>query len=209
MKESIYIAGKMRGIPFYNFPAFDAARDRLKADGWKIVRSPADMDRAIGFDALKKKWPEGWDWNMVPADFNFKHCIERDIRAVRKSDAILMLEGWEKSAGARAEHAIACWCKKKILIEEMPLLIEANELINGDRNADYGPPNQDFKRTADMWTGLLQYKLNLNAKIRPQDVALMMIMLKASRAQHSLKKDNYIDICGYGALAWRCARDEA
>ena len=49
MSKRLYIAGPMRGIPQYNFPVFDAARDKAIALGWDAV-SPADLDRANGFD---------------------------------------------------------------------------------------------------------------------------------------------------------------
>ena len=89
------------------------------------------------------------------------------------------------------------------------LLQEADALINGDRNAAYGPVTQDFKRTADMWTALLQYKLKDGERIRPQDIAWCMILLKASRAQHSNKKDNFLDSAGYSGCGWACAQLEA
>ena len=84
------------------------------------------------------------------------------------------------------------------------VLEEAKQHITGDRNASYGPPTQDFKRTADMWTALLQLKLKPGERIRSQDVAWMMIMLKASRAQHSEKRDNYTDAAGYAGCGWEC-----
>jgi hypothetical protein len=43
----VYIAGPMRGIPEFNFPAFDAAA-RGRAMGLEII-SPAELDRAHGF----------------------------------------------------------------------------------------------------------------------------------------------------------------
>ena len=45
----IYIAGPMTGIDKYNFPAFDAAAQDLRDMGFHPV-SPADIDRAHGFD---------------------------------------------------------------------------------------------------------------------------------------------------------------
>jgi len=88
------------------------------------------------------------------------------------------------------------------------VLEEAKQHITGDRNASYGPPTQDFQRTADMWTALLQLKLKPGERIRSQDVAWMMIMLKASRAQHSGKRDNYVDAAGYAGCGWECEMEE-
>ena len=211
MKDSIYIAGPMRSIPYYNFHAFDIARDFLLADGWKKVFSPADMDRAAGFDALKKEWPKDYNWSVIPEAFEFEKCIGRCIKVVRMCDAIYMLKGWENSKGAKAERAVAEWCGKKVLFEEeeeKPLLLEANELINGPRQAEYGAPNQDFKRTADMWTGLFQYKLKESERFRTEDVAWAMILLKASRGQHGRKRDNFLDAAGYSGCGWRCVQEK-
>ena len=109
-----YIAGPMRGITLYNFPAFDSRAVKLRACG-HIVLNPADMDRDNGFDPTTL--PEDHDWNTIPASFDFQRCIDRDIDAVRECDAVLALAGWEKSEGARAEIALAEWLGKKIEYE--------------------------------------------------------------------------------------------
>lgn len=88
--------------------------------------------------------------------------------------------------------------------KEESVLSEAKRLIEGPRRASYGSPEQDFKRTAGMWTALLQYKLKPGEQIRPQDIAWCMILLKASRAQHSDKRDNMVDAAGYSGCAWMC-----
>jgi hypothetical protein len=107
----------MRNIAEYNFPAFDAARDGLRRMGWDVI-SPADMDRAAGFDpdALS----EDHDWSTIPPDFNFSAAFERDIAAIQRADAIFLLQGWEKSKGARAEKAVAEWLGKTIMYQVEP-----------------------------------------------------------------------------------------
>lgn len=115
VKETVYIAGPMRGIPMYNFPAFDLAAERIRAVGHDAL-NPADMDRAHGFDP--RDLPPDHDWNTIPKGFDFNDCVSRDIQAVRKADRLYMLRGWELSKGARAEHAIAEWLGKAIFYEE-------------------------------------------------------------------------------------------
>ena len=112
-KTTIYIAGPMRGIPYFNFLAFDDAAARLAYS--HTVISPADMDRAAGFDPYKL--PADYDWNTIPPEFDFPAAFERDLAAVRKCDGIYMLAGWENSKGARAKKAVAEWLGKKILYE--------------------------------------------------------------------------------------------
>ena len=103
---TIYIAGPMRGIDQFNFPAFDAARDRFLAWGYNVI-SPADMDRQAGFDPLS---------SLEPADSGaLGEVILRDVQAITGSlrpfsdvhhDAIALLPGWEKSRGAAVEVAL-------------------------------------------------------------------------------------------------------
>ena len=102
----IYIAGPMRGIAYYNFPAFDSARDAVTAAG-HIAVNPADLDRAIGFDALKLS--PSYDWNSIPAGFDLPQAIKRDLDALQQCEAILLLPGWDKSVGAMAECFVARW----------------------------------------------------------------------------------------------------
>lgn len=77
------------------------------------------------------------------------------------------------------------------------LLAEAEMAVNGDRNAEYGDPNQDFTRTAEFWSTYL------GVPITPQQVGVMQILLKVSRSAWSPgKRDHYLDIAGYAACAW-------
>lgn len=85
------------------------------------------------------------------------------------------------------------------------VLRTAESLVNGDRNAQYGDPRQDFQRTADLWTTYLDGK----TEIEPHDVAIMMTLLKISRLRWSPEKlDSWVDGAGYLACGWDCARPE-
>jgi len=201
----IYVAGPMRGIPLFNFPAFHKTAAVLRGLGHEVF-NPAECD--VAYDDFDPA-------TSTPRPMS--EYKERDLPEVCKADAVVVLSGGEKSEGAKLEIAVARKLGKLILrlndldlerIETRTPLQEADDLIHGSRNASYGPPNQDFQRTADMWTGLLQYKLKDGERIRAQDVSWMMMLLKASRAQHSDKRDNSVDAAGYASLAWRCAEEE-
>lgn len=111
-----YLAGPMRGVRLFGFPAFDAARDKLKAEGHEVI-SPADMDREIGLHP--EVLPADYDWRDLSAiGFSLHDAIDRDVAALKRCDAIYMLSGWEHSAGARAEKAIAEWLGLDIEYEE-------------------------------------------------------------------------------------------
>ena len=192
----------MRGKESFNFPAFNWTAKWLRKKGY-FVWNPAERDiKEDGFDP-KKDTPRP-----------IKEYMVHDLPALCKCDAIVVLDGWELSHGASLEVEVARRlsmpvydvCMREIVEKKAPptVLQEADGLINGPRQASYGPPDQDFKRTADMWTALLQYKMKDGESIRPQDVSWMMMMLKASRAQQNDKRDNYVDAAGYAGCGWMC-----
>lgn len=75
------------------------------------------------------------------------------------------------------------------------VLLEAYGLINGERQKEYGTPEDSFSRIADMWSAYL------GVEIRADDVACMMALLKLAREAHSHKRDNLIDAAGHIGLA--------
>lgn len=193
----IYIAGPMRGKAFFNFPAFDAAKADLESKGFEVI-SPADLDRATGFD------PEilgsDYDWtNIEKCDFSLMDAIDRDVAALKTCDTIYMLRGWKNSKGAKAEKALAEWIGLGVLYQEgEDILEEALRITKGDRNASYGPPDQDFQRTAKMWSVIK------GVEFEAREVALFMIALKLSRETHQRKRDNWVDIAGYARCGSLC-----
>lgn len=202
-RRKIYIAGPMRGIPFYNFPEFDRAAEKLFNEGWDPV-NPAELDRELGYHP--EDMPVNFDWNSIPEGFPLKAIVAKDIDALTECDAIYMLAGWEKSKGAKAEVAVAMWLGLEVLFAggetafetQEDILVEALRLTSGDRQATYGPPDQDFRRTAAMWTALFGHAFE------PKDVALAMILLKASRQIHQRKRDNWVDMAGYARCGSIC-----
>jgi hypothetical protein len=74
------------------------------------------------------------------------------------------------------------------------VLAIAGELINGERQAHYGTPQDNFGTTAEMWTAYL------GRDISPADVCHMMALLKIARLKRGPHRDSSIDACGYMAL---------
>lgn len=91
--------------------------------------------------------------------------------------------------------------------EPKDILLEAYEVTRGDRQSSYGPPDQDFRRTAGMWSALFKDMLKDGVEFEPFHVAQAMILLKMSRQLHQRKKDNWTDAAGYARCGWIC--DEA
>jgi hypothetical protein len=109
MAKSIYIAGPMSGIPEFNFPAFFAAEERLKADGWRAVNPAAKSQEA---DLYPDAVATGDNKLVIEKGFDFRKCYLWDMEQVIYGDAIYMLKGWQYSPGAVGEHAAAVTMKK-------------------------------------------------------------------------------------------------
>jgi hypothetical protein len=88
--------------------------------------------------------------------------------------------------------------------DDEDILDKAARITRGDRQASYGPPDQDFRRTAGMWSALFEVKLKDGVTFEPRDVALAMILLKCSRESHQRKEDNWVDIAGYSRCGSLC-----
>lgn len=112
--KSIYIAGPMRGHPLFNFPAFDAAAELLRAEEW-VVYSPAEADRDLGFDERGHTGNEPIT-ELVNFDHREAMCNVCEFICM-EADAIYMLKGWGHSMGARAEWALALAIGLEVIYE--------------------------------------------------------------------------------------------
>lgn len=83
-KGRVYVCGPMTGLPDFNRPAFREVAAILREQGFDVT-TPAD---AYAGDS----WEEG---------------MRHDIPAMLKCDRVSLLDGWEKSRGARLEVFIA------------------------------------------------------------------------------------------------------
>ena len=80
----VYIAGPMTGLPHFNRPAFQQAAINLSFEN-HVPLNPAIL-------------PDG----LTEADY-----MAIGLTMLQRAEAIYLLTGWQFSAGARAEHALA------------------------------------------------------------------------------------------------------
>ena len=99
----VYLSGPMSGLPEYNYPAFFAAADHYRCNGWAVV-NPAEI-----------AGPDPLDWDQY---------MRQDIRWLMDCDCISMLAGWEQSKGARVELFNAVALKMPILDEQGAIYVD-------------------------------------------------------------------------------------
>lgn len=93
--------------------------------------------------------------------------------------------------------------------ERVEILTEAANLITGQRQTDYGTPDENFKRVADFVNILIKKNLETNTPISPRQTADLMILLKVARTINTPTRDSYVDIAGYAGIAGELAAHEA
>lgn len=115
----IYLAGPMRGIPHFNFPAFKTATAVLRAQGHEVF-CPAEADTMrCGVDISRDNLTG--DVKQAERDYGFsrREALAVDTNWIcREADAIALLPEWQTSKGALAERALAEALDLKII--ELP-----------------------------------------------------------------------------------------
>lgn len=183
----IYIAGPMSGYLEFNFPAFRETTARLRALGWD-VRSPHEWDEAEnGGKAPTLETAKPWSY-----------YLRRDLGLLLECQSVAVLEGWRESKGASLEVHVASALGMPIYdagtmrpVTES-VLGEADRLVSGDRQADYGHPLDDFTRTGRIWGAILGIP-----DVSAEKVGLCMVGVKISREVNHPKRDNRVDGPGY------------
>jgi hypothetical protein len=76
------------------------------------------------------------------------------------------------------------------------VLTKAEELIHGQRAKDYGDARENHARIATLWEAYLP-----SYTFSPEDVAVMMILLKIARLmENGYHEDTVTDIAGYAGV---------
>lgn len=104
----IYLAGPMRGIPQFNFPAFHKAAGLLRDVGHHVF-SPAERDTETYGAGIYMQNPTG-DEKLATKNYGFdlREALGADLAWIcAEADAVAMLPGWENSKGSKAEKATA------------------------------------------------------------------------------------------------------
>lgn len=83
------------------------------------------------------------------------------------------------------------------------VLIEADELINGQRQIDYGDAKALFKNLAILQSHYMGHA------VKPAECVVFMILLKLMRFRNSgfTHRDSLVDLAGYVGLLERVTED--
>ena len=109
--------------------------------------------------------------------------------------------GYEDERECGWENCPGCWnremtAEKNNEFTRAEILDTAKRIVIGDREQQYGSPEDNFATIAYYWTTYL------GREIVSHDVAMMMVLLKVARIQSGqVKADNYVDLAGYAACA--------
>lgn len=86
------------------------------------------------------------------------------------------------------------------------ILNAARSCVCGEREEDYGSPEDNFKLISDLWGSYLTRSRRCFIDIHPHDVAAMMALLKIARiSSGSGKADSWVDLAGYAACGGEIA----
>ena len=78
------------------------------------------------------------------------------------------------------------------------VLKEAERLMSGDRQEDYGSPYENHRRIAVLWSAYL------GTDVSPMQVAICMALVKIARLQENFeysKDDTFVDLTAYASIA--------
>jgi hypothetical protein len=141
----LYIAGPMTGIPQFNYPAFDAASQGLRALGYDAI-SPAELDDPETRKAALAS-PDGAPGSGSANGETWADFLARDVKLISDGvDAVAVLPGWQRSRGARLETFVARLNHRPVYEieypEDTPEQLRLRHLDDAelDRRLGYGDP---------------------------------------------------------------------
>ena len=76
---------------------------------------------------------------------------------------------------------------------ELPdsVLEEANKIVTGNRQTDYGNSVENFKHIASIASAILKKELTA------EDCCVVLMAVKLARENYKHKRDNLVDLAGY------------
>ena len=101
-RKNVFLSGAVTGMPNYNRDAFEKAEMHAYANGASYVYNPLSLA------------PIGNEDYMTHEQYMLR-TIHKLTNLSRPFDLLMLLQGWEKSAGACIERDVAIACGIEIL----------------------------------------------------------------------------------------------
>lgn len=95
--------------------------------------------------------------------------------------------------------------KNQVVQERQKALYEAARIIAGERDAQYGGPEDNFNRIAKIWSVIF------GIEVTKEDVAMAMVAVKIARyaSKSGFQPDTWIDIAGYAGCGYEVGKIES
>lgn len=77
------------------------------------------------------------------------------------------------------------------------ILQEADRIVNGDRQADYSDPVENFRHIAAIASAIRKKELTA------EDCCVVLMAVKLARENYRHKRDNLVDLAGYTEILHR------
>lgn len=136
------------------------------------------------------------DCPLVVLPGGVPNCMNQLVREAR--NLILSERRTVKKAEKEPEPKPEPWTRKRVLSE-------AEKCVCGQREKDYGTPEDSFEMIGKLWTVYLDYAKKIDA----HDVAAMMALLKIARiAKSPDHMDSWCDLAGYASCGGEIAGKE-
>jgi hypothetical protein len=224
----VYISGPMTGYPDANYPAFHEAERHLRSIGCRVLNPARHFDGSLGLtretymrkdveELLKATMLymlEGWE-ESEGASLEHEIAKELGLAIVYQEPVVVNPACYPSMYGAnRGVPSLTVGGVPPMDHDEFyntymappepqpeTTLQEAQRLIHGDRNLQYGHPLDDFGRTGRIIGAILGIP-----DVAAEKVGLILDAVKTSRAVNELdagrpiKRDTLVDGPGY----WGC-----
>ena len=138
-------------------------------------------------------------WQVYNDEIEAKYCEHKDFVVPSSGDECV---GYEEIPPTKlVDNAAPTPAQaKESSSSRGHILLDAYKVINGERQDQYGSPEDNFRLIAQLWNAAFNDKLV--AGFTAHDVAIAMSLLKIARIQTGAgKADSYVDLAGYAALA--------
>lgn len=221
-------ADNTRHLAFLENMSVEAYRARFTDRDWRIHIYPRDLAQLLRCEGivLLPGWPRsrgatlealvayqvGLRFFLWNADTTRRPDDPDEI--VEVSDSVAPLTSFIKMHYAAEARAAGLESEPELRVGSVSGVVkgdpgesvchEADRLVDGARQKDYGHPLDNYERVAGLWTeflrGLALDFEHRNDELDAESVALMLILLKIGRLEHGYHRDSVVDIAGYAKV---------